>query len=69
MKLGLNGQTYASSVDVYALAGAQDTAVSVAVPKFFSGTRSKFDIALTTVVRSLMMVVYGSLGLHKACSG
>ena len=47
----INGQQVASNIDVYALAGAQDTAVSVAVPDLFSGNRSNFDIALLTVVR------------------
>lgn len=66
MDLKINGQTNASGVDVYALAGAQNTAVAIAVPDFYSGTRTDDDVVLPTVVRSLPMLPCGSLGEAKA---
>ena len=46
----INEQTVATYVDVYALGGGDYSAVSVAVPAFYSGSRSTFDIALPMVV-------------------
>ena len=47
----INEETVAPYVDVYALGGGDYSAVSVAVPAFYSGSRSSFDIALPMVVR------------------
>ena len=46
----INGQTVVTGVDVYALGGGDNSAVSVASPAFYSSSRSSFDIALPTVV-------------------
>ena len=63
MDLQINSQTVATGIDVYALAGAQDTAVSLAVPSFNSGSRSTFDITLPTTVCFLPLVAFGRLKL------
>ncbi len=46
----INEQTVATDVDVYALGGGDNSAVSVAVPAFYSGSLSNFDVALPVVV-------------------
>ena len=61
MDLQINSQTVATGIDVYALAGAQDTAVSIATPNFYSGSRSSFDIALSTAVRPLVAAAGGCI--------
>ena len=43
-------QTVAYNVDVFALAGAQDTAVSVQIPAFNIGTATDFDISFPHAV-------------------
>ena len=60
MDLQINSQTVATGIDIYALAGAQDTAVSVALPTFNSGSRSNFDIVLATSVRPLLILPVGT---------
>ena len=46
----INGDTMVTDVDVYALGGGDFSAVAIAVPAFYSGSRSNFDIALPMVV-------------------
>lgn len=46
----INGQIVASDVDVFALGKGDYSAVSIAVPDFYSGTSSPFDILLPTMV-------------------
>lgn len=57
----ISGQQTATGVDVYALGGGNYSAVSVAAPAFYSGSRSNFDIALPTVVS------YTALELQLLC--
>ena len=47
-----SSQTVAYGVDVFALAGAQDTAVSLQIPAFSIGTASDFDISFPNAVRT-----------------
>ena len=65
MDLQINSQTVTTGIDVYALAGSQDTAVSVAIP-FNSGSRSNFDIVLATSVRFVLLVACGRLGAFRS---
>lgn len=46
-------QTVATNVDVFALAGAKDTAVAVQIPAFNILTNGDFDISFPHVVRFL----------------
>ncbi len=50
----INGQTVATNVDVFALGGGDDSAVSVAAPAFYSGSRTNFDVSLLTVVGHIL---------------
>ena len=51
----LNGKTVASGVDVPALAGTHNTAVSVQILAFYSGPRSNFDVVFPTAVRFALL--------------
>ena len=63
----INQQLVAPYVDVYALGGGDYSAVSVAVPAFYSGSRSSFDIALPMVVRFSPLKRCLSLCLCSCC--
>ena len=45
----INGNTYETGVDIYALGGGNDQAVSFGLP-VFSGSRSNFDVSFPTDV-------------------
>lgn len=64
-------QTVATNVDVFALAGAQDTAVAVQIPAFNLEGNLNFDIAFPHVVRypwglysATCRDIWQALGLH-----
>ncbi len=63
----INGQMIATAVDIYALGGGDYSAVSVAAPAFYSGSRSNFDVALPTVVGYAVLKLQLLLSQHAYC--
>ena len=57
--VSINSVTVVTNVDIYAITGGQDRALSLSY-EYYSGTRSNFDISLPTTVNTVISPAHPS---------